>query len=136
MRQFFLTKKKNSMLACRVVCCSHQSDRRNRVCISHQSVCRIRVCISHKSYHCIWISCTNHFGAFGYYILINDVMESGGCAQRMTLTGNFGLRATFAYIFKFFIKCLHVVSYTSDLTVRYVLILLISVDILLAIVNQ
>ena len=91
------------MLACRVVCCSHQSDRRNRVCILHQSDCRIRVCISHQSYHSIWISCTNHFGAFGYYFLVNDAMESGGCAQRMTLTGNFGRRATLAYIFSNFL---------------------------------
>ena len=48
------------MLACRVVCCSHQSDRCIRVCILLQSDCRIRVCISHQSYHNIWISCTNH----------------------------------------------------------------------------
>ena len=39
------------MLACRVVCCSHQSDCRIRVCIFHQSDCRIRVCISHQSNH-------------------------------------------------------------------------------------
>ena len=31
---FFLQKKNNSMLVCRVVCCSHQSDRRIRICIS------------------------------------------------------------------------------------------------------
>ena len=43
--------KNNSMLACRVVCCSHQSDRCIRVCILLQSDCRIRVCISHQSQH-------------------------------------------------------------------------------------
>ena len=48
------------MLACRVVCCSHQSDCRIRVCIFHQSDCRIRVCISHQSNHSIWVSCINH----------------------------------------------------------------------------
>ena len=36
------------MLACRVVCCAHQSDR------------RIWVCISHQLYRNIWISYTNH----------------------------------------------------------------------------
>ena len=48
------------MLACRVVCCSHQSDCRIRVCIFHQLDCRIRVCISHQSNHSIWVSCINH----------------------------------------------------------------------------
>ena len=123
------------MLACRVVCCSHQSDRRNRVCILHQSDCRIRVCISQQSYHSIWISCTNHFGAFGYYFLVNDAM--GGLCTKNDINRKFWApRNISIYFFKFFIKCLHVVSYTSDLTLRYVLVLLISVDILLAIVNQ
>ena len=43
---FSFYEKKNSMLACRVICCSHQSDRRIWVCISHQSDCRIGVCIA------------------------------------------------------------------------------------------
>ena len=47
-----------------------------------------------------YISCTNHITAFGYHapitafgycFLVNDAMESGGCAQKMTLTRNFGL---------------------------------------------
>ena len=89
---YFFYLKNNSMLACRVVCCSFQSDRRIWVCISHRSDCRLkvrisdhwiisqhldmlhqserdRVCISHQSYHSF---------------LTNDVMEQGGCAQRMT----------------------------------------------------
>ena len=46
------------------------------------------------------LSRTSHITAFGYFVLIaafdycfhvNDVMESGGCAQRVTLTINFGL---------------------------------------------
>ena len=37
------------MLAQRVACCSHQSDRRIRVAISHQSDCCIRVGISYQS---------------------------------------------------------------------------------------
>ena len=41
-----------------------------------QSDCCIRVCILRQSYHSF---------------LANDVMESGGCAQRMTYTINFGL---------------------------------------------
>ena len=81
---FFYKKKNLSLLACRVVCYSRQSDRRIRVCISHQSDFRIRVCISHQSdirirvcishqsdfriricisqqwYHSIPMSCTNH----------------------------------------------------------------------------
>ena len=52
---FFYIKESNSMLACKVVCCSHQSDRRIRVCISYQSDYRIVACISHQSYHS-----TNH----------------------------------------------------------------------------
>ena len=44
-----MEKKNNSMLACRMVCCSHRSDRRIWVCTSHLSDCRIRVCISHRS---------------------------------------------------------------------------------------
>ena len=47
-----------------------------------------------------YISCTNHITAFGYHapitafgycFLVNDAMESGGYAQKMTLTRNFGL---------------------------------------------
>ena len=38
---FFLS---SFMLACRVVCCSYQSDRRIWVCISHQSDCGIGIC--------------------------------------------------------------------------------------------
>ena len=73
------------MLACKVVCCSHQSDHRSRVCISHQSDFRIKLCISHQSYITV-------FGylvpiiVFGYCFLANNVTESGGRAQRMTLT--------------------------------------------------
>ena len=42
-----------------------------------------------------YVSCTNHITAFGYHALTTtfgycfletDVMESGGCAQRVTLT--------------------------------------------------
>ena len=69
---YFSLLKNNTMLACRVVCCSHpsdcciwvcflhQSDCCIRVCILHQSDCCTRVCISHQTYHSIWISCTNH----------------------------------------------------------------------------
>ena len=78
------------MLTCRVVCCSHQSDRCIRVYILHQSYFRIRVCISHQSYNSIWISCTNH-SVWVLFSCKSDVMESGGCAQRIMLTRNFGL---------------------------------------------
>ena len=53
-------------------------------CISHQSDCRIRVCIPHQSHHNIWISAP--ITAFWYCFLVNDVMESEGRAQRITLT--------------------------------------------------
>ena len=88
---YFFYQKKLFVSVCYFikVCYSHQSDRRIGVCISHQSDFRIRV-----------LSRTNHntvFGylapitAFGCYFLVNDVMELGGRAQRMTLTINFGL---------------------------------------------
>ena len=46
-----------------------------------------------------YVSHTNHIIAFGYlapitqgyFFFAHDVMESGGCAQRMTLTRNFEL---------------------------------------------
>ena len=81
--------KNNSMLAYRMVCCSHKSERRVRVCISHQSDHCIKVCISHQSECRIWISCTNH----SVWVLCSSKWcnGSGGCAQRMTLTRNFGL---------------------------------------------
>ena len=63
-----------------------------RVCISCQSDCRIRVCIS-VSHINQYKSFTNHITASGYLapiiaFLATGVMESGGCAQRMTLTKN------------------------------------------------
>ena len=56
--------------------------------------------ILHQSQRLGYVSWTNHITAFGYLAPItafdycfhvNDVMESGGCAQRVTLTINFGL---------------------------------------------
>ena len=67
----FFNIKKNSMLACRVVCCSYQSDRRIWVCISHQSDCRLKVRISDQSYHSIWIWCINQ-SVIGYVSRTND----------------------------------------------------------------
>ena len=117
--ELFFYKKNCSLSRCRVVCCSYRSDRRISVCISHQSDfwvrvciphrsdCRIRVCITHTAFGYFApitafkvLSRTSHITAFGYLALIaafdycfhvNDVMESGGCAQRVTLTINFGL---------------------------------------------
>ena len=57
---FFFFIKGKVILACRVVCCSHQSDHHIRLCILHQSDCCIRVCISQQWCHRIWISCTSH----------------------------------------------------------------------------
>ena len=61
-------KMADLLLACKVVCCSHQSDHRVGIYVLHQSDCRIKVSISHhsdsrirvwisnQSYHRIWIS--------------------------------------------------------------------------------
>ena len=69
---YFYNNKKKTMLARRVICCSHQldhciwvcisnqSDFHIRVCILHQSNCLIGVCISHQSYYSIWISYANY----------------------------------------------------------------------------
>ena len=72
------------MLACRVVCCSHRSNRRIRVCISHQSDCRIRVCTSHQSYHSIRISCIN----YSVWVLFSCKWCHGirGLCTKMTVT--------------------------------------------------
>ena len=48
----FFNKKNNSMLACRIVCCSHQSDCHIWLCILQQSDYHIQVCILQQSdYH-------------------------------------------------------------------------------------
>ena len=72
------------MLACRVVCCSHRSNRCIRVCISHQSDCRMRVCISHQSYHSIRISCIN----YSVWVLFSCKWCHGirGLCTKMTVT--------------------------------------------------
>ena len=85
----FFYKKIISMLACRVVCRSHQSDRRIGYVSRTNQTAALR---------CVFR--TNHITAFRYHapitvfeycFLVNDVMESWGCAQRMTLTRNFRL---------------------------------------------
>ena len=72
------------MLVCRVVCRSHQSDRRIGYVSRTNQTAALR---------CVFR--TNHITAFRYHapitvfeycFLVNDVMESWGCAQRMTLT--------------------------------------------------
>ena len=63
----------------------HRSDCCIRVCFSHKSDCCIRVCILHQS-DCHIRVCTNHVIAFehlapitvfGYFFLVNDVMDQG-----------------------------------------------------------
>lgn len=87
LRYFFFIKKIISMLACRVVCRSHQSDCRIGYVSRTNQTAALR---------CVFR--TNHITAFRYHapitvfeycFLVNDVMESWGCAQRMTLTRNF-----------------------------------------------
>ena len=69
------------MLACRVVCCSHQSDR------------RIWVSRTNRIATLGYVTRTNRITAFGYLapitafgncFLPTEIMELGGCAQRMT----------------------------------------------------
>ena len=67
------------MLTCRRYV-ARPSNRRVRVCIPHQSDCCIKV-----SYHIAAFRYLALNSASGYYFLANDVMESGGCAQRLTL---------------------------------------------------
>ena len=67
----FFYIKNNSLLACKVVCCSYQSDRRIWVCISHQSDCRLKIRFSDQSYHSIWIWCINQ-SVIGYVSRTND----------------------------------------------------------------
>ena len=65
----FLFKKNNSMLACRVVCCLHQSD------------CYIKSGFESGTSHITAFGYHAPITAFGYWFLLNDVMESEGCAQ-------------------------------------------------------
>ena len=65
------------MLACRVVCCLHQSD------------CCIKVGFESGTSHITAFGYHAPITEFGYWFLLNDVMESEGCA--MTLTKNLGL---------------------------------------------
>ena len=58
-----------------------------RVCVWHKSDCRIRVYISH-----IHITAKGYLGpvtAFGNCFLANDLMELGGCTQRIEKNCNF-----------------------------------------------
>ena len=63
------------MLACGVVCCSHQSDR------------RIRVWVSHQSYHSIF--------------LVKDFMESGGWGTKNGVNQKFWVHAVYAMVVAF-----------------------------------
>ena len=68
---FYEKKKENSMLAFRVVCCSHYIDR------------RIRICILRQSDHCTRVSCTNQIAALGY-VLINHITNHMTIRQSFT----------------------------------------------------
>ena len=43
-----------------------------------------------RTYHITAFGYLVPITAFGYFFLAHDVMESGGCAQRIALTRNFG----------------------------------------------
>ena len=72
------------MLACRVVCCAHQSDR------------RIWVCISHQLYRNIWISYTNHrrkWKCWTNQTLNQDFFSLTSCMILRNLANSFNPRA-------------------------------------------
>ena len=90
------------MLAYRVVCCLHQSDRRIRVLSRTNQIATLGYVPRINQIAALgYVSRTNHIiafeynapiTAFGYCFLVNNVMEHGAVhAQRMTLTRNFGL---------------------------------------------
>ena len=83
------------MLAYRVVCCSHQSDRLVYVSRTNQIAALGYVSRTNQIAALGYVSRTNHIiafeypapiTAFGYCFLVNDVMD-----QRMTLIRNYGL---------------------------------------------
>ena len=85
----------NSMLAYRVVCCSHQSDRLVYLSRTNQIAALGYVSRTNQIAALGYVSRTNHIiafeypapiTAFGYCFLLNDVM-----VQRMTLIRNYGL---------------------------------------------
>lgn len=101
----FLIEKKNSLIVCRVVCC-------NQIATlgfgSHTHLIAALGYISHTNQigALQYVSGTNHIIAFGYCFLANDVMKLGGCAQRMTLTRNFGLIILISVIIVAFVRAL------------------------------
>ena len=58
-----------------------------RVCVWHKSDCRIRVYISHS--HITAKGCLGPVTAFGNCFLANDLIELGGCTQRIEKNCNF-----------------------------------------------
>ena len=98
-----LIGKKNSLIVCRVVCC-------NQIATlgfgSHTHLIAALGYISHTNQigALQYVSGTNHIIAFGYCFLANDVMKLGGCAQRMTLTRNFGLIILISVIIVAFVR--------------------------------
>ena len=78
------------MLACRVVCCSHQSDRRIWVSRTNQIATLGYITRTNRITAFGYLAPITAFGylapitAFGNCFLPTDIMELGGCAQRMT----------------------------------------------------
>ena len=88
-----ILRKKNNCLLTRRVCCFYQSNYCIRV-LSHtnQIAALGYISLTDQISSFGYVSCTNHITAFGYRapitvlgycFLVNDVMESGGCAQRV-----------------------------------------------------
>ena len=87
---FFFYKKNKSMLACRVV--GYVSSNNQIVALGYVSRTNHIAALG-------YVTRTSNITAFGYhapitpfgyFFFVNDVMESEGCSQRMTLTGNLG----------------------------------------------
>lgn len=93
----FLIGKKKSLIVCRVVCC-------NQVATlgfgSHTHLIAALEYISHTNQMAHY----RMYLAPGYCFLANDVMKLGGCAQRMTLTRNFGLIILISVIIVAFVR--------------------------------
>ena len=60
----------------------------------HEGIYLAPIGLPHKGKYLVNIrvfGCLAPITVFGYCFLANDAIESGGCAQRMALTRNFGL---------------------------------------------
>ena len=87
------------MLACGVVCCSHQSDRRIRLCVSHHKIVALGYVFRTNQIAALeYESRTNHIIAF---FLFKDFMESGGWGTKNGVNQKFWVHAVYAMVVAF-----------------------------------